>query len=156
MKQINKKNFWSMMAILVIAMLSISLASCGSDDDNNEDGSSLASSDDDNNEDGAFLVGEWYECDSKGVLRNEATEEEVYHLRLRANGTGDFWSVSKGKEDAYKYSFEYSSDMKGASGKLTLTITSSTDASEIGNIESGDVTYIDGVLSTGEVYYKKK
>ena len=82
------------MAILVIAMLSTSLASCGSDDDNNEDGS--------------FLVGEWYECDSKGVFRNEATEEEVYHLRLRANGTGDFWSVSKGKEDAYKYSFEYS------------------------------------------------
>ena len=138
----NKKNLWSMMAILVIAMLSICLASCGSDDDNNEDGS--------------FLVGEWYECDSKGVLRNDATEEEVYHLRLRANGTGDFWSVSKGKEDAYKYSFEYSSDMKGASGKLTLTITSSTDASEIGKIESGDVTYIDGVLSTGEVYYKKK
>ena len=118
----NKKNLWSMMAILVIAMLSISLASCGSDDDNNEDGS--------------FLVGEWYECDSKGVFRNDATEEEVYHLRLRANGTGDFWSVSKGKEDAYKYSFEYSS--------------------EIGKIESGVVTYIDGVLSTGEVYYKKK
>ena len=33
----NKKNLWSMMAIMVIAMLSISLASCGSDDDNNED-----------------------------------------------------------------------------------------------------------------------
>ena len=138
----NKKNLWSMMAILVIAMLCISLASCGSDDDNNEDGS--------------FLVGEWYECDSKGVFRNDATEEEVYHLRLRANGTGDFWSVSKGKEDAYKYSFEYSSNIKGTSGTLTLTITSSTDASEIGNIESGAVTYIDGVLSTGEVYYKKK
>ena len=138
----NKKNLWSMMAILVIAMLSISLASCGSDDDNNEDGS--------------FLVGEWYECDSKGVLRNDATEEEVYHLRLRANGTGDFWSVSKGKEDAYKYSFEYSSDMKGASGKLTLTITSSTISSEIGNIESGDVSIENGILSTGEIYYKKK
>ena len=138
----NKKSFWSMMAILMIAMLSISLASCGSDDDNNEDGS--------------FLVGEWYECDSKGVLRNDATEEEVYHLRLRANGTGDFWSVSKGKEDAYKYSVEYSSNIKGTSGKLTLTITSSTDASEIGKIESGDVTFENGILSAGKIYYTKK
>jgi hypothetical protein len=77
-------------------------------------------------------------------------------LSFRANGTGDFWSVSKGKEDAYKYSFEYSSDMKGASGKLTLTITSSTISSEIGNIESGDVSIENGILSTGEIYYKKK
>ena len=127
------------MAILVIAMLSISLASCGDDDDN-----------------GNVFVGEWQECNSKGVFRNDASDDEVCHLKFRANGTGDFWSVSKGKEDAYKYSFEYSSDMKGASGTLTLTITSSTDASEIGNVESGDVTFENGILLAGEIYYKKK
>ena len=138
-KHMNKKKLWSMMAIMMVAMLSISLASCGDDDDN-----------------GNVIVGEWQECNSKGVFRNDASDDEVLHLSFRANGTGDFWSVSKGKEDAYKYSFEYSSDMKGASGKLTLTITSSTISSEIGNIESGDVSIENGILSTGEIYYKKK
>ena len=148
-KHMNKKKSWSMMAIMMVAMLSISLASCGDDDDN---GNVIVGEWQDSN----VFVGEWQECNSKGVFRNDASDDEVLHLSFRANGTGDFWSVSKGKEDAYKYSFEYSSDMKGASGKLTLTITSSTISSEIGNIESGDVSIENGILSTGEIYYKKK
>ena len=143
----NKKYLGSLGSILTIvmaAMLSISLTSCGSDDDA------------DNNRNSSFLVGEWQECNSKGVFKDDATDEEVHHARFRANGTGDYWTVTKGKEDEYKYSFEYSCSLKGTSGTLTLITTSSIYSSETGRCESAEVTYVNGILHGGDIYYKKK
>lgn len=138
----NKKYFWSLLTFMMVAMLSVSFTACSSDDD--EDSSN------------GILVGEWQECDANGVFRNDATDYEVSHMRLRSNGTGDWWTVTKGKEDSYKYSFNYSGSFNGTSGTITMTITSSTDASEIGQSESERVTYENGILHGEEIYYKKK
>ena len=140
----NKKYLWSMLTIVMAAMLSISLTSCGSDDDA------------DNNRNSSFLVGEWQECNSKGVFKDDDTDEDVHHARFRANGTGDYWSVTKGKEDSHKYSFTYSISINGTSGTITLTTTSSTNSSETGRCESAEVTYVNGILHGGDIYYKKK
>ena len=111
---------------------------------------------DDDDSSNGILVGEWQECESDGVFRNDATDYEVMHMRLRADGTGDWWSVSKGKEDSHKYSFNYSGSINGTSGTITMTITSSTNSSEIGQSASQRVTYENGILHAGEIYYKKK
>jgi len=136
-----KMYFWSLLTFMMVAMLSIGFVSCGSDDDND-------SSD-------GILVGEWQECESDGVFRNDATDYEVMHMRLRADGTGDWWSVSKGKEDSHKYSFNYSGSINGTSGTITMTITSSTNSSDIGRSQTVTVTYINEILHSGEIYYKK-
>ena len=102
------------------------------------------------------MVGEWQECNSKGVFKDDATDEEVHHARFRANGTGDYWSVTKGKEDSHKSSFTYSISINGTSGTITLTTTSSTNSSEVGKSESAEVTYVNGILHGGDIYYKKK
>ena len=140
----NKKYLGSILTIVMAAMLSISLTSCGSDDDA------------DNNRNSSFLVGEWQECNSKGVFKDDDTDEEVHHARFRANGTGDYWSVTKGKEDSHNSSFTYSISINGTSGTITLTTTSSTNSSETGRCESAEVTYVNGILHGGDIYYKKK
>jgi hypothetical protein len=137
-----KKYFWSLLTFMMVAMLSFGITSCGSDDD-------------DDSTDGV-LVGEWQECESNGVFRDDATDNEVMHMRLRSNGTGDWWSVTKGKEDAHKYSFNYSGSISGTSGTITMTITSSTYSSEVGMSASQRVTYENEILHAGEIYYKKK
>ena len=132
---------WSMMMLAVMMMPMV--ASCGDDDDDNGGGSN------------SFLVGEWQECKPNGVLKNDATDYEVMHLRLRSDGTGDWWSVSKGKENSHKYSFKYSGSINGTSGSITITITTSTVPSEVGKSGTWRVTYVDGILHVGEIYYKK-
>ena len=138
------KNLWSMLTIMMVAVLSLSFTSCGSDDEND----SITGA----------LVGEWQECESNGVFRNDLTDREVMHLRLRPDGTGDWWTVSYGIQDYYKYSFDYDYDItvNGASGIIRMTITASTNAADIGKSESTRFTYENGILHAGEVYYKKK
>lgn len=63
-----KKNFiWSMFAIIMVTMLSVSLSACGSDDE--EDGANS-------------VVGTWYRVEEGGSLR------EIFSLTFKSNGTG--------------------------------------------------------------------
>lgn len=134
---------WSMLTLVMVSMLSVGFMSCGSDDD-------------DDTGENPILVGEWQECSSDGVFLDDATNYEVLHMRFRSDGTGDFWSVTKGKEDKYKYSFNYSCSFNGTSGTITQTITSSTNSSEVGLSGTVPVSYENGILHAGEIYYKKK
>ena len=138
----NKKIWRYLSTFLIVGMLSAGFASCSSDDD---DGGSVS-----------FLVGEWQECEENGEFRNDATDYEVMHMLLRDDGTGDYWSVTKGREDSYKYSFNYSGSFSGSSGTITTTITSSTSSSEIGKSFSQHFIYENEILHGGEIYYKKK
>jgi hypothetical protein len=61
----------------------------------------------------------------------------------------------KGKENSHKYSLKYSGSINGTSGSITMTITSSTVSSEVGQSGTWRVTFVDGILHVGEIYYKK-
>ena len=138
-----KKNcLLSLLAMIMVAMLSVGFASCGSDDDDEEMS-------------GSFLVGEWHECETDGTLLNDATESEVHHMKLYSNGNGDYWSISKGKEDELKFSFKYSYSLNGSNGIMTTTITSSSRPSIVGEVETASFTIENGILHLGEIYYKK-
>ena len=78
-----KLKIWSILMLAFVMMPLV--ASCGGDDDDNGGGSN------------SVLVGEWQECKSNGELKNDATDYEVMHLRLRSDGTGDWWSVIRAK-----------------------------------------------------------
>lgn len=138
-----KKFFGGISPFMVIAMLGVILVYCGCDDDDGGVSNSV-------------LVGEWQECEPDGTLCNDAADDyEVIHMKLRSDGTGDFWTVMKGKVQDYKYTFKYSASFSGTSGTITTTITTSTDYTEVGRSKSFRVTYVDGILHLGEIYYKK-
>jgi len=101
-----------------------------------------------------LLLGEFHECTPDGTLLDDASNYEVLHLKLYKDGTGEFWSVSKGKVDEFKYSFTYTSSFSGSSGTITQTITSCTNPIYIGMSLTASVTYINNILHSGEVYYK--
>jgi len=102
----------------------------------------------------ANLLGEFQECEADGKLLNDATDAEVHHLKLYKDGTGDYWSITKGVEDPLKYSFTYSYTFSGNTGTMSMTITSSTNPSIIGYTDISEFTYIDGIYHSGEVYYR--
>ncbi len=138
-----KKSYLQLAAILMVTILCFGFVSCGSDDN-------------DGNGDSTFLIGEWQECRPTGEFKDDATSYEVMHLRFYSDGTGDWWSMSKGKKDSHYYSFNYSGYLNGSSGVLHLHITSSTKSSEIGKNETWGISYVNGILNIGEIYYKKK
>lgn len=112
----------------------------------------------DNQED-ANLLGEYQECDANGTLRDDATQSEVFHIKLYNDGTGEFWSVTKGKVDEnFIYSFTYTYTFNGNSGTLTQTYTNGVLS---GYTETGDFTYSNGIFighadeDGDRVYYKK-
>lgn len=105
--------------------------------------------------DGPFPVGSWQECTPEGILMNDATDEEVMHMNIYSNGTGDWWSVTKGQVNEFKFSFTYSGTFTETSGTCTMTIVSCTDQSFIGMTETTPFTYENNILFNGEVYYKK-
>ena len=105
--------------------------------------------------DGPFPVGQWQECKPDGTLRDDATEYEVMHMNIYSNGTGDWWTVTKGKTDEYRYSFNYTCTMNGSSGSVTMTITASSRQSDVGQSLTMPVTYEKEILHGGENYYKK-
>jgi len=100
------------------------------------------------------LLAEFQECDVSGVLINDATDYEAMHMKLYNDGTGDWWTVSKGIEDALKYSFTYTYTLNGTTGTATQTVTSSTNPAYIGMRETQQFTYSNGILHGGEIYYK--
>lgn len=128
------------MTFMMVVMLSMGFASCSSDDDDST---------------GSALAGHWQECKSDGKVIDDATNYEVMHMKLQTNGKGEWWTVTKGKEDNYKYSFNYTYTLNGTSGKVTMTITESTNAKEVGKSQSTSFTLIDGILHAGEIYYKR-
>jgi len=137
-----KKYRWLLLSFMMIAIIGVGFASCNDDDD----------------EDSKVLVGQWQECESDGVLRDDAKDYEVAHLVLRSDGTGDYWSMTKGKKDRGACSFDYSYTLKGTSGRFTMTLTATDgyyDEDEIGETESVGFTLIDGIFLLGEIYYKK-
>lgn len=102
-----------------------------------------------------WMVGEWQECNSQGVLYDDATGTEVMHMRLYSDNKGDWWSVTKGKVDDHRFSFTYSYTYDGNSYMVTQTITSSSRPYEVGMSQTTAVTYENGMFHGGEVYYKK-
>jgi hypothetical protein len=104
---------------------------------------------------GPFPVGKWQECNAEGVLLNEATDYEVMHMNFYSDGTGDFWSVTKGIVDHDKYSFNYTISMSGNSGSITQTITASNYEPQVGERYTASFTYENGIFHVGEIYYKK-
>ena len=126
---------------MMVATMSFVFTSCGDDDDDAPD-----------------FVGEWQECESTGDynFRDDATEEEVMHFRLRKDGTGEYWAVTKGKKDKYENTFDYTITFSGMTGTLTLVCRSSSDESEVGTTVSEKFTYVDGIFHIGEIFYKKK
>lgn len=102
-----------------------------------------------------WMVGEWQECNSQGVLYDDATGTEVMHMKLYSDNKGDWWSVTKGKVDDHRFSFTYSYTYDGNSYMVTQTITSSSRPYEVGMSQTTAVTYENGMFHGGEVYYKK-
>ena len=102
-----------------------------------------------------FMVGEWMECDEYGNFRNDATDSEVMHLKFYSDNTGEWWSITKGKKDPHWYSFTYSYTLNGTEGEATMTLTNSSNPAEVGYSVTEPFTYINGILHTGEIYYKK-
>lgn len=105
--------------------------------------------------DGPFPVGRWKECDPDGTFMNDATDYEVMHVNIYSDGTGDFWSVSKGKVDEHKYSFKWSININGTNGTFTETITASNYEPNVGQSITLPFTYENGIFHIGEIYYKK-
>lgn len=138
----NKNYYWKLLTFMMVAMLSFGFASCGSDDDDEKGSDSV-------------LVGEWQECEDDGTLLNDAKEYEVHHTIFNSDGKGEYWSVSKGKTDRYKYSFTYTYTFSGSSGTINMTITASTNNSDIGEVAKIPFTLKNGILHVGEIYYKK-
>lgn len=104
---------------------------------------------------GPFPVGKWQECNAEGVLLNDATDYEVMHVNIYSNGTGDFWSVTKGIVNHDKYSFSYSISMSGNSGTITETVTASNYEPKVGQSITLPFTYENGIFHIGEICYKK-
>lgn len=104
---------------------------------------------------GPFPVGKWQECNADGTLLNDATDYEVMHVNIYSNGTGDFWSVTKGVVDHDKYSFSYTISMSGNSGTITETITASNYEPKVGQSITLPFTYENGIFHIGEIYYRK-
>lgn len=103
----------------------------------------------------ANLLGEYQECRPDGTLIDDATGTEVLHSKFYKDGTGDFWSVTKGKEDSFKYSFIYTYTFNGSKGSMTQTITSCTKPEYVGMSETVEFTYSNGIFHGGEdIYYK--
>lgn len=100
-------------------------------------------------------IAEWMECTSDGTLKNDATDNEVMHLKFYSNNTADWWTVTQGKVDSHYSSIQYSYMLDGSSGTFTQTIIKSSDPSEVGQTITIPITYKDGVLLLGEVYYKR-
>ena len=102
-----------------------------------------------------FLVGEWQECNFAGTFKNDATDWEVHHMKVISNEKAEWWTVTKGKKDSHWYSFDYTYTLNGSSGTLSMTITSSSNPSEVGQSATAPITYENGILHGGEIYYKK-
>ena len=136
-----KKYLGSLLTLMMVATMSFVFTSCGDDDDDTPD-----------------FVGEWQECESTGDynFKDDETGYEVAHLRLRKDGTGEYWDVTKGKKNEYENTFDYTISFSGMTGTITLVCRSSSDESEVGTTESAKFTYVDGILHIGETFYKKK
>lgn len=106
----------------------------------------------------AHLLGEFQECGADGTLRDDATDDEVLHLKFYTDGTGYFWSVTKGQKDDHSYNFTYTVNFSGTTGTMVMTITSCPDEpSLVGLTETVSVTYSDGIISyygEDEIHYK--
>ncbi|MGM9690189.1 MAG: hypothetical protein ACI3ZJ_05060 [Bacteroidaceae bacterium] len=133
-----KKYFLSMMSILMVAMLSVGLASCSKDDDNEKTNPEVVD-DGDKEEDVNPLVGNWYSLD----------EDETYDVRneclwiFNSDGTckayshnveGDYWDVRGSFEGRYVY---YEDE-----GEILVTVTKQSNM----DLEKGAQLYLD-VLS---------
>ena len=101
------------------------------------------------------VIAEWMECTSDGTLKNDATDNEVMHLKFYSNNTADWWTVTQGKVDSHYSSIQYSYTLDGSSGTFTQTIIKSSDPSEVGQTITIPITYKDGILLLGEIYYKR-
>ena len=106
-------------------------------------------------EESNFLVGHWQECNAAGTLRNDATGTEVMHMNILSNDKGEWWSVTKGTKDPHWFSFDYTYSFSGTTGEVTQTITASSNPLEVGTSFTAQVTYSNGILHSGSVYYKK-
>ncbi len=106
-------------------------------------------------EESNFLVGHWQECNAAGTLRNDATGTEVMHMNILSNDKGEWWSVTKGTKDPHWFCFDYTYSFSGTTGEVTQTITASSNPSEVGASFTAQVTYSNGILHSGSVYYKK-
>lgn len=137
------KKFSIISIILLFVMMLPIMVACGGDDEPDNGGGSLS-----------FLVGEWQECDPYGSFKNDATDREVMHVKFNSGGTGQWWNMDMGKMG--DYSFTYTGSINGTSGTLTITITSCTIASVVGQTSTAPFSYVNGILHAGEIYYKKK
>ena len=100
------------------------------------------------------LLAEFQECNVSGVLYDDATGSEVMHMKLYTDGTGDWWTVTKGVVDNFKYTFSYTYILNGTTGTVTQTIISSDESAYIGHSQTLAITYSNGILHGGEIYYR--
>lgn len=127
----SKIRIWLVLSFAMVALFSVLFVSCGGDD----------------NEDENVLVGQWHECNSAGTLIDDETGYEVLHIVFRSNGTGEYWSVTKGDRE-HGYSFDYSCSFDDSTSGVI-------------NFKEEDRTYSyrftlnNGILHLGEIYYKR-
>ena len=134
--------FIKFIAFVIVAVLNLTFTSCGGDDGNSAP---------------SWIIGEWQECDKEGNLYDDATNNEVFHMTINHNGTGRFWTVTKGELDAW-YAFSYTVSFNGTSGTITQTVTDASNEKRIGKTFVEQFTYENGLLHGGDgedIYYKK-
>ena len=138
-----KKWFFSLITLMAMTFATVTLASCGDDDDEGN----VA----------GWMVGTWNECNSSGTVYNETTSTEMLHMTFNSNGTGRWWATNKGNvTDWYEFRFSGSGTDNSVTGTITVTSSSNSSRYPVGASESGTITLSDkGIMHTGAVYYKK-
>lgn len=101
-----KMNYWSMLTIIIVAMLSIGFASCSSDDDEEESGGGRGD---------VALVGKWYS------VHNNYTIGRMFH------SDGKCYYGEWGKGDAERWGNDGVGRWSASQNYLTITWTDEGD-----------------------------
>ena len=133
-----KKYFQIVLTVILTVLMCFSITSCDSDSDGDENAVSNP------------LVGSWQECDENGVLLDDATEFQVFHITFNSDGTGILWIVNRGKRVG-SGTFEYTYKMKGSSGILSMRLSSNNSDVE----DSIAFTLSKGILDMDGKYFKR-
>lgn len=130
---VKKKNLWSLLAIMMVAMLSLSLSSCGDDDDDEGGG-------------GNPLVGTW-SCSSHYIDR-VSFEGGTDTFTFKSNGTYE-WKCRGWDNESGKYYYNNSLN--------TLTITNQKGTTLVYIIPTLTDSYFVMIDEDGDSYtYSKK
>lgn len=109
MKQ--KSFFFSLLTMIMVAMLSVGFSSCGNDDDQDEEESGVNNGGDNNDSDirNADVVGTWmFE-----LYDDDHATFEIVKLEFKANKTGTYFHKAESTHEEFPFTYIMTSNNKG-------------------------------------------